>query len=638
MGQVSYGVKLQDGFSGPARSVADAARSIMTSVGGASAGLRNFGAAMSGSQGPISSLTQRLRAQSAQVAEYASSVKSRLASIWQQDPRAEAWVSHQQTIFNRVKSQWEAFYAKQAGVSAGDSGGNELGDMFGMSLTKANLIAGVIQKVVSGIQAAVSWAAELAVNFGKSVLQSALFGQRMSNAFKMVTGNAKLAAEEMGWARKFAEEMGLPLQETIESYKTLLGMKLGQAQSRDMMAMVADLQAFGLSAEQTGGMMRQLMQIMSKGKLQGEELSVLAENGLSLDLVYKNLAKTTGKSIDQVKKLQSEGKISSQDAMKAIQETVLEMTGGKKLGDAARKNATTIEGVWNRLKTKMSGALMDIGAKVLPMLEKKFVPLIEKAISYFNSADGSKMISQIADGLVSIGVTLAQMIATFSGPGGAGIKSFLNAFVGLGVVIQAVGNAFAGAFRFIEPILYAVAKSVELVASGLRTVGSALSSLFSADLSGSLSSLGAGLSGAASGIGTSIVQGIANGLSAGWEWLVGIVSGLGDAIISKVKEILGIGSPSKVMADLGKWTAKGFAIGVQAGAPEAQGAMRSVAAPPRRMGGGTTVNDYGSKSISVPIHVQGAGDPAAVAAEVRRQLKAELGDAFEQLRLTYSFG
>jgi hypothetical protein len=84
-------------------------------------------------------------------------------------------------------------------------------------------------------------------------------------------------------------------------------------------------------------------------------------------------------------------------------------------------------------------------------------------------------------------------------------------------------------------------------------------------------------------------------LSAGGDLIAGFVKGIRDkasdvvnvvkstitdALPQFVKDRLGIASPSRVFADLGKWTALGFAQGVGDHAGAAQDAMRSAITPP----------------------------------------------------------
>ena len=64
-------------------------------------------------------------------------------------------------------------------------------------------------------------------------------------------------------------------------------------------------------------------------------------------------------------------------------------------------------------------------------------------------------------------------------------------------------------------------------------------------------------------IGKNIITGIWNGISSGWNWLVGKVRDLANSLIQGAKDALGIASPSKVFAKLGLFSAEGYGVGFE---------------------------------------------------------------------------
>ena len=75
-------------------------------------------------------------------------------------------------------------------------------------------------------------------------------------------------------------------------------------------------------------------------------------------------------------------------------------------------------------------------------------------------------------------------------------------------------------------------------------------------------------------IGTSIVQGVANGISAGVGLVTSAVRRLADLIPGPIKEMLGIGSPSKVMAEeVGEPVSQGVAVGIEDASGQAKEAI-----------------------------------------------------------------
>jgi hypothetical protein len=81
-------------------------------------------------------------------------------------------------------------------------------------------------------------------------------------------------------------------------------------------------------------------------------------------------------------------------------------------------------------------------------------------------------------------------------------------------------------------------------------------------------------------IGTNIVSGLVDGIINMGPNVLKAITGIADSAISAAKKALGIASPSKVFADIGGYTAEGFAVGVDDGAAMAQDAMAAMVEPP----------------------------------------------------------
>lgn len=84
-----------------------------------------------------------------------------------------------------------------------------------------------------------------------------------------------------------------------------------------------------------------------------------------------------------------------------------------------------------------------------------------------------------------------------------------------------------------------------------------------------------------SDVGTSIVDGMANGIRNSWGRVSSAVQGLLNKIPVEVRKLLGIGSPSKVMARLGREVPRGFARGITRDTPEVTGALKAMMGLPR---------------------------------------------------------
>lgn len=138
-------------------------------------------------------------------------------------------------------------------------------------------------------------------------------------------------------------------------------------------------------------------------------------------------------------------------------------------------------------------------------------------------------------------------------------------------------------------------------------------------------------------IGKAISDGIKQGISNAWNALVTKLKGLVNLLPAAVKKLLGIKSPSRVFAGLGKEIPAGLGMGVISNMKPALAAVSSLAARTvAAFSGGAGGVSLGmtpalsgvgmaSSSSSLVIHpgaivVQGAGDPDAVADRIMRKL------------------
>lgn len=91
-------------------------------------------------------------------------------------------------------------------------------------------------------------------------------------------------------------------------------------------------------------------------------------------------------------------------------------------------------------------------------------------------------------------------------------------------------------------------------------------------------------------LGSDMIDGLINGIKAKASAVIEALGGVVSAAIDEAKGMLKIGSPSKVMAEIGGWTAEGFTVGVDDGAADAQASMEALVTPPdpavAGMGGG----------------------------------------------------
>lgn len=75
-------------------------------------------------------------------------------------------------------------------------------------------------------------------------------------------------------------------------------------------------------------------------------------------------------------------------------------------------------------------------------------------------------------------------------------------------------------------------------------------------------------------IGSNIVNGIWDGISSGWDWLIEKVRDLAESLVQSTKDALEINSPSKTFArEVGRWLPPGIGIGFDEAFPDLESQM-----------------------------------------------------------------
>lgn len=111
-------------------------------------------------------------------------------------------------------------------------------------------------------------------------------------------------------------------------------------------------------------------------------------------------------------------------------------------------------------------------------------------------------------------------------------------------------------------------------------------------------------------IGENIVNGLLNGITGMWDTLVSTVKGKVNGMVSTVKNVLGIHSPSKAFTEIGENVTQGLVNGINTGAPAAEQAIQNIA---------QTLSDYGP-------------DFATVGATITEQFRTKLTEGWEQIQ------
>lgn len=285
----------------------------------------------------------------------------------------------------------------------------------------------------------------------------------------------------------------------------------------------------------------------------------------------------------------------------------------------------------------------------------------------FNVLAGvARVLTPVIQFVGSVIQALAPIFVTVAGF----IGQLMGQFVGfngvLGVVGKVVSSVFSGIIGFgsrlfgsLSGVFNNIANGFRIMGSGLGSVGSGISNTFSSII-GFAGRMVSGIIGAVSGvagriashfsgvfgaisraignvtdIGANIVNGIAQGIRGAWGSVASAIGALTDMIPKKIRSLLGIHSPSRVMRDMvGKFIPQGIAVGMtsqegfisshaQKLKEQLTGSMSNISLPSIGLAGGSLAaagKSTSTTSTQVTINVNGA-NPDSVVPQIKRELR-----------------
>lgn len=171
---------------------------------------------------------------------------------------------------------------------------------------------------------------------------------------------------------------------TVASGLFATGIKEGDEMTRILKLVGDTAQVSGRGVDEIGAIFNK---ISANGKITGEELNQLSDSGIP---ILQMLSDSTGKSVEDVRKLVSAGKIGFKDFADAME---------KGLGGAAQKSGETFTSSLANLKS----ALSRIGAEIMTPLLEGITPVMNQAKNIIKkmvagediSEDMTKLFSQL---------------------------------------------------------------------------------------------------------------------------------------------------------------------------------------------------------------------------------------------------
>jgi tape measure domain-containing protein len=218
---------------------------------------------------------------------------------------------------------------------------SSLGNSFKSAGSKASGAIGGVEGLKRGILGVSVAAGAAASAIGALGLQYSMLKDRNMVAIESLTGSRKEAEKTWKMFTTFAKSSPFDTKSVAQWGKSFLAAGVPVSQlNKELTVFGNNVSAYGLDLEQANRAQYGYQQILSKGVAYTEDLNQLQESGIP---IYNLLAEARGKSVAEIKKEASEGKITG----KVVQQT---LANNQKAIGAMEKRSKTLEGVWNSIK------------------------------------------------------------------------------------------------------------------------------------------------------------------------------------------------------------------------------------------------------------------------------------------------
>ena len=199
---------------------------------------------------------------------------------------------------------------------------------------------------------------------------------KIDNSMRTVFGPQ--AAAQMDFVNATAEKLGLSIRTAGEEYAKLAAASRGTAIEGKgvktvFLGVSEAVTALGLSSDEAAGAFRAINQIISKGKVQAEELR--GQLGERIPGAFQIAARAMGVTTMELDKMMESGELLSEDFIPKFSAQLRNEFGG-----AAKDAANSIQANTNRMKNAWEGAIKGMGK-----IAADFFPLVTKGLNQFST-------------------------------------------------------------------------------------------------------------------------------------------------------------------------------------------------------------------------------------------------------------
>jgi tape measure domain-containing protein len=444
--------------------------------------------------------------------------------------------------------------------------------------------------------------------------------QRLVRGFDIMLG-AGQGERVMQRIVGLSEMMGTPIQETANAARELFSKGFNEARVFELIQGFSDLRAVNPSAD-LGRIALAMGQVRQAGRLQGDELNQLAEGGLNLSRVMPRIAGMLGIDPTKVRDAMREGRITADIFERAVLGAMEDQAGGT-IGSIAEEMSHSLGGEWDRLTQAPERFFERVAAGGSDSTDR-----LTRSLGRINelldpdSAQGQRVVEMLALGVEKLADAMDWL--TTNG------DSISSTFRGLGIILTPLWWTLTG--------LAQIAIWVADAWQGWSMVGSSLVDklvafdrqlvIFEAMARAKFTFITESMY----AFGRNVVQGLVNGITSMALAPANAMMGMGDSMLTSLRNALGIRSPSREMAYLGEMVGAGFMVGLGNSGMQTSLDGRMEAPP---LGSTAQASALMGATINVTIQVDATGNPDApnIAQQIEALLIPRLSAAFESLAL-----
>lgn len=274
----------------------------------------------------------------------------------------------------------------------------------------------------------------------KTGLASKAFNQESKQAFTVLLGSAEAAEEHMDNIMKFAKTTPFAFPDLVAANRKLVSFGVSAGKTEPIMEAIANsVAAMGGGGEQIETLSDVFAKITANGKITGEELNRLSDNGINALAILANQA---GVDMDSMRKSISKGSIESEQAIEWLVDGMMNGTKGINGETVAMGGSLdALKDTWKGAVDSMRGAWRRAGEAIIS--DDLFAKM----------TDGVKALTGVINQLPALLAPLANQMGGLFISAVDGAQKLINMFFALSPNAQQVALKIAAIVIAMGPLL-----------------------------------------------------------------------------------------------------------------------------------------------------------------------------------------